>query len=288
MLERTLQRYKRDLALKAYSPKTQETYYRNIISFLKYCNQPIEEITKDTIKDYLYHLIKNKKLSQSSIRQARGAICYFFSQTLSKPIEVENIPFQKKEKKLPTVYSAEEIFRIINAAVTIKHKTMLMLTYSSGLRVSELVSLKVSDISRDSMRLKIRQAKGAMDRYTILSSVCLKQLEKYWKAYRPEEWLFNGRKPGTPLSTRAAQYAYYRAKENAGITRQGGIHLLRHSFATHMLETGSGIFQLQKLLGHKHLKTTLVYAHIQEEKIIARSPLDVYTEKDTNGPADNC
>jgi len=279
MYEHFLQQYKRDLVLKAYSPKTQDTYYRNIISFLKYCDQPIDDITKDTVKDYLYYLIRDKKLSQSSLRQARSAICYFFSQTLSKSMEVENIPCQKKERKLPVVFTAKEVFRIINAAVTIKHKTILMLTYSSGLRVSELVKLKPGDIIRDSMRLKIRQAKGAKDRYAILSSVCLEQLEAYWKAYRPKEWLFNGRNHGIPISIRTVQYAYYRAKEKAGITKEGGIHLLRHTFATHMLETGSGLFQLQKFLGHKRFNTTLVYAHIQEEKTIARSPLDVYMEK---------
>jgi site-specific recombinase XerD len=287
MFESILLRYKRDLALKSCSPKTQDTYYRNIISFLKHCNQPPDDITKDTVKDYLYYLIRDRKLSQSSLRQARSAICYFFSQTLSKPMEVENIPCQKKERKLPIVFTVKEVFRIINAAATVKHRTMIMLTYSSGLRVGELVNLKPGDIVRASMRLKIRQAKGAKDRYAILSSVCLEQLEVYWKAYRPQEWLFNGRKPGTPLSIRAAQYAFYRAKEKAGISKGGGIHLLRHSFATHMLETGSGLFQLQKFLGHKRLTTTLVYAHIQEEKIIARSPLDVYMEEYSHELTDN-
>lgn len=128
------------------------------------------------------------------------------------------------------------------------------------------------------MRLKVTQAKGFKDRFAILSSVCLSYLESYWKSYRPETWLFPGRIEGTPLSIRAAQHAYMIAKRKAGITKPGGIHTLRHSFATHMLETGSGIFQLQKFLGHKHLKTTLIYVHINEENIIARSPLDIYAE----------
>jgi site-specific recombinase XerD len=133
------------------------------------------------------------------------------------------------------------------------------------------------------MRISVRQAKGNKDRYTILSSVCLDCLEKYWKAYRPEGALFCGRGKSSPLSSRAAQHAFEKAKTKAGITRPGGIHSLRHSFATHMLETGNGIFQLQKFLGHKHLKTTLVYAHISEENTIARSPLDVYADKFING-----
>ncbi len=279
MNEQFLQRYKRDLILKGFSPKTQDTYFRNLDKFLKSTNAEPDEITSETIKDYLYHLIHEKKLSPSSLRHARCSISYFFSQTLNRPIEVANIPCLIKEKKLPTVFSVEEVFRIINAAENIKHKTMLMLVYSSGLRVSELVKLKVSDIHRSTMLISIYQAKGNKDRYTILSRVCLKQLEIYWKAYHPDKWLFEGKKKDSPLSIRAVQHAHEKAKKKAGISKPGGIHSLRHSFATHMLETGSGIFQLQKFLGHKHLKTTLVYAHISEENVIARSPLDIYAGK---------
>jgi len=162
-----------------------------------------------------------------------------------------------------------------------------MLTYSSGLRVGELVNLKISDISRDSMRLKVRDAKGGRDRYTLLSEICLNQLEQYWKIYRPDNWLFSGQKPGTQMSIRAVQHAYHRAKRRAGITKQCGIHTLRHSFATHMIETGSGVFQLQKFLGHRHLTTTLVYVHLNEEKTVARSPLDVYSDRFKNESAYN-
>ena len=154
-----------------------------------------------------------------------------------------------------------------------------MLIYSSGLRVSEISKLIPSDIIRDKMRLKIRCAKGNKDRYTILSHICLKYLEKYYKTYKPEYWLFPGKKGKNPISIRAVQHAYYKAKENAGIIHEGGIHTLRHSFAAHCLETGMGIFQLQKFLGHKCLKTTLQYVQLQEENIIARSPLDVYGQK---------
>jgi len=287
MLEQILQNYKRDLALRGYSPRTQSTYYRCIIFFLEYACKPPEKITKDTIKNYLYYLIKDKKLSESSLRQARSAICYFFSQTMARDVEVENIPIQKKKRKLPEVFTAEEVFRIIHCADNIKHKTILMLTYSSGLRVGELVNLKADDISRESMRLKVRDAKGGRDRYTLLSEICLKQLELYWKTYRPDMWLFCGRIPGTQMSVRAVQHAYHRAKKKAGITKQCGIHTLRHSFATHMIETGSGIFQLQKFLGHRHLTTTLVYVHLNEEKTVARSPLDVYADRFKNESPSN-
>jgi len=287
MLEQTLQNYRRDLALRGYSPRTQITYYRNIVWFLEYCKVPPEKITKENIKDYLYYLIKDKKLSESSLRQARSAICYFFSQTIGRDVEVENIPVQKKKRKLPEVFTVEEVFRIIRSADNLKHKTILMLTYSSGLRVGELVNIRISDISRDSMRLKVRDAKGGKDRYTLLSEICLNQLEEYWKTYRPVDWLFTGRTPGTRMSIRAVQHAYQRAKKRAGITKQCGIHTLRHSFATHMIETGSGVFQLQKFLGHRHLTTTLVYVHLNEEKTVARSPLDVYADRFNNESSSN-
>lgn len=279
-----LRRYERDLTLRGFSPKTQKTYYRNLVWFLDHTKIDPHNITKEDIKDYLYYLIQDKKLSQSSLRQARCAISYFFSQTLAKPIEVINIPCQKKIKKLPAVLSVDEVSRIIHAARSLKHKTMLMLAYSSGLRVGELVALKISDIHRNLMRLSIRQAKGHKDRYVILSSVCLTHLETYWKTYRPAEWLFYGYKKHMPISIRAVQHAYEDAKKRAGITKCGGIHTLRHSFATHMLESGSGIFQVQKFLGHRHLKTTLVYAHISEENIVAQSPLDVYADKFNASP----
>lgn len=279
MLEQILQNYQRDLVLRGYSPRTQKTYYRNIVAFLEYSKKPPELITKENIKNYLYYLIRDKNLSESSLRQARSAICYFFSQTTGRDVEVYNIPIQKKKRKLPEFFTVDEVFRIIHNSRNLKHKTLLMLAYSSGLRVGEIVNLKAGDINRDKMRLKVRDAKGGKDRYTLLSEICLNQLEEYWKKYRPTNWLFSGKKEGEQISIRAIQHAYQNAKKNAGINKECGIHALRHSFATHMLETGSGIFQLQKFLGHKHLSTTLVYVHLCEEKTIARSPLDVYADK---------
>lgn len=276
--EQLLKNYQRDLTLKGFSRRTCDIYCHGVLDFLKYTNGEIENTDSEKIKNYLYHLITDRDLSDSSIRQARSSIKYLFAQTLNRTIEVENIPCRIKQKRIPTALSLEEVSRIINSTENIKHKTMLMLIYSSGLRVGEIVELEPSDIRRDIMRLKVRQGKGHRDRYTILSKTCLEQLEIYWKQYRPSRWLFNGRTRGTQISIRAVQHAFEKAKRIAGITKECGIHSLRHSFATHMLESGGGLFQLQKFLGHKHLQTTLVYAHICEERIIARSPLDVYRE----------
>ncbi len=159
-----LNRYERDLTLKGYSSRTRNTYYRNLVYFFNHITEEPEKVNADIIKDYLYYLIKDRELSPSSLRQARSAITYFFSQTMNRPIEVENISCQIKQRRLPNVFSVEEVARIINSTQNLKHKTMLMLVYSSGLRVGEVVELKPSDIRRDIMRLNVRQAKGHRQR----------------------------------------------------------------------------------------------------------------------------
>lgn len=278
-MKELLTKYKRDLALKGYSSITCGHYLRNVKKFLEYYKLPISEIDTEKIKNYLFYLISEKKASDSKIRISHSAIRYFFMQTLSRPWEAGGIPYVKKKKKLPKVFSFKEIISILKNAANLKHKALLVLIYSSGIRLSESVNLKLTDIKRDSMRILVRQGKGAKDRYTILSDICLKILEKYWKIYKPERWLFPGYNKNNHLSARACQHAFTLAKKRAGIIREGSVHTLRHSFATHFLEAGGGLFQLQKFLGHKCLKTTLVYAHIQTVKIVAHSPLDFFLKE---------
>jgi integrase/recombinase XerD len=279
MFETMLQRYKRDLAIKGYSKKTEDVYYRNIIYFFEYIQLQPEEVTRELVKDYLYYLSEERKLSSSSLRQARASIVYFYSQTLPMPMAISNIPVKKKETKMPTVFSVDEVFRILNSAANVKHKTMLMLIYSSGLRIGECIKLKVTDIRRDVMRVDVKEAKGGKFRSTILSSVCLRQLEEYWEIYRPVDWLFKGMKEGTHLTTRSIELAFNIAKENSKVKRYGTTHTLRHSFATHMLETGTSLYQLKNLLGHKSVNSTLVYLHINEEQNSVHSCLDIFKEK---------
>lgn len=278
-MKKLLVKYKRDLALKGYSQRTCEHYFRDVKQFLEYYNLPISEIDTEKIKNYLFYLISERKASDSKIRISHSAIRYFFMQTLSRPWEAGAIPYVKKKKTLPKVFSFKEVISILKSAANIKHKALLALIYSSGLRLSESVNLKITDIKRDNKRILVRQGKGAKDRYTILSDICLKCLWKYWKQYKPNNWLFPGYKKNNHLSPRACQHAFSLAKERAGITKEGSVHTLRHSFATHFLEAGGGLFQLQKFLGHKCLKTTLLYAHIQTEKIVAHSPLDFFLKE---------
>jgi len=274
-----LQSYRQDLALKGYSPKTQKTYYDCVAKFLASTGKPASELEKSDVKSHLYSIIKRGR-SSSTMNQLYSSIKYLFVQTLDKPWEMNNIPRVQKTKTLPVVLSVEEVLAILSNAANTKHAAMLMLAYSSGLRVGEVVLMRPEHIIARTMRVRIEQGKGNKDRYSILSGTCLKQLRSYFRKYRPAEWMFEGYTRGKPISIRACQHAVELAAKKAGIRKKCGMHTLRHSFATHFLEAGGGIFQLQKFLGHKHIKTTLVYAHMQEEKVIARSPLDVYAKPD--------
>lgn len=277
-MNQLLERYKRDLTLRGFSRNTYNNYILCIKQFFNYYDQPIDQVDCDIIKDYLFYLLTVKKSSDSKIRQVYSALKYLYTQTLSRSWEEMQIPQLMKKKKLPTCFSVKEVFSMLENTSNLKHKAILTLVYSSGLRVSEVSKIKLTDIKRDRRRLLISQGKGGKDRYTILSELCLTRLETYWRLYKPVYWLFPGRK-GNSISSRACQHAFYLAKEKAGISQEGGIHILRHSFATHFLESGGGLFQLQKFMGHKCLKTTLVYAHVQDENIVATSPFDFYGKK---------
>jgi len=276
-MENTLHSYERDLAIKGYSPKTRKTYHAHVSKFLRTVTKPVNEIGKDDIKEYLYSFVRTG-YSSSTMNQLYSSIKYLFVQTLGKSWEMESIPRTKKHIPLPRVLTISEVISIIDSAPNKKHAAMLMFAYSSGLRVGELVRIKPEHIIADSMRVRIEHGKGNKGRYTILSETCLAYLRFYFRKYRPESWMFEGYTRGKPISIRACEHAFELAREKAGIHKECSFHSLRHSFATHFLESGGGLFQLQKFLGHKHIKTTLIYAHMQEEKILARSPLDVYAK----------
>ena len=263
-------------ALRGYSERTQTHYSGNLRQFLEYSEVSREIPGREKIKDYLYYLIHEKQSSQSKIKQAYSSIRYFYTQTLQQSWEGFDIPRFKKKKRLPLVFSREEVAALLQHSGNLKYKALFSLIYSSGLRGSEAVHIQIDDIKRSSQKLLVRQGKGNKDRYTVLSLNCLKILEDYWRVWRPERWLFSGRDASRPLHPRSCQHAFVKAKQAAGITKPGSVHTLRHSFASHFLEAGGSIFHLQKILGHKNVKTTLIYVHIQEEKLRVLSPFDVY------------
>ncbi len=265
-----------EMVLRRFSPKTQEAYVSAVAGLARFYKQSPEKIDKERIKAYLVHLMQDRKLSWSSCNVAVSGLRFFYTQTLGMDSMFLSIPPRKKDNRLPEILSAEELERLFSALTNQKHRTLLMTTYAAGLRVSEVVSLKVTDIDSKRMMIRVQQGKGSKDRYTILSKRLLTELRIYYKMYRPPVWLFSSSNPEQPLSDRAAQRIYYHAKDKAGIKKGKGIHTLRHCFATHLLEAGVDLRTIQMLMGHSSIMTTMVYLQVTRKHLSStQSPLDL-------------
>ena len=199
---------------------------------------------------------------------------FLYRTTLKREWPVEKIKHPKRRRKLPVVLDLSEVESLFSVTRNLKHKAMLMITYSSGLRVSETARLKMTDIDSKRMTVRIRQGKGG-DRYSILSQTALEQLRQYWKKYRPTQWLFDGQKKDDHITAHTIQCIFYAAKKRAGIKKPASVHTLRHSFATHLIEAGTSLHHVQLLLGHRSPTTTTVYLHVSRLNLAqVTSPLD--------------
>jgi len=232
---------KKELKLRGYSQKTRKTYLRHIERYVRYFAKDPKELNEKHIRDYMLHLIDREKVSRAYHDQAVSAIKFLYNCVLNMPRAVGSLPRPRKEKKLPIVLSREDVIRIFESVNNIKHKTILMLAYSSGLRVSEVVRLKTWDLDRNRHMIHIRGAKGRKDRYTVLSEVALNVLREYWKVYQPKDWLFPGSKQNSHLTTRTVEKILENASQKTGIIKHITVHTLRHSFATHLLEGGTDL-----------------------------------------------
>jgi site-specific recombinase XerD len=214
------------------------------------------------------------------------ALRFFYIQTLGIDAIFLNIPPRKKVAQLPEILSTEEVELLLGALTNHKHRTILMTTYAAGLRLNEIVNLKLTDIDSKRMMIRVRQGKGSKDRYTILSKRLLEQLRIYWKMYHPSLWLFSGRKLGQQMSPSTVSAIYYKARDKAGIKKGKGIHTLRHCFATHLLEAGVDIRTIQVLMGHSSIMTTVVYLKVTRKQLSStQSPLDLLNiPENTNLP----
>lgn len=245
-----------------YSQNTIDSYsymFRDFINY--YADKELEDITEEEIVQYLQYLVTERKVSTSYQNQAINAIKFYYERVLGGRRKVYLIERPREEKFLPEVLSQEEVAAIINATDNIKHKAVLMTIYSGGLRISELINLKIKDIDSDRMQIRIEQAKGKKDRYTILGQKTLEILRIYVKQYQPREWLFEGLDKG-PYSETSIKKALRTALDKTKITKRVSPHTLRHSFATHLLEMGTDLRYIQSLLGHQSSKTTEIYTHI--------------------------
>jgi integrase/recombinase XerD len=266
------------LLLKAYSPSTIKTYLNEMRQLLIIIRQkPADGLTVAELKRYLVYCFDQLKLSEHTIHSRLNALKFYYEQVLRREKFFWEIPRPKKTTELPKIFNQEEIAAIINSLKNKKHKTMLMLAYSAGLRVSEVVALKTFEIDSKRMTIFIKQAKGKKDRMVALSPVLLVMLREYAAEYKPHKkgYLFEGNTKGTAYSTRSLQEVLQAAKSKAGVLKPGSIHTLRHSFATHLVDKGTDVTMIQKLLGHNDLKTTLRYLHTSNKDLLKIiSPLD--------------
>ncbi len=265
----------RILELKRYSRQTINSYKGHLNMVSNYFNnKPFKKISDKELFEFIYYLVETKNISASYQRQIVGGLKLFYKEIYNRAIPFEYLKVTQREKKLPPVLSKREVFKIIENTNNLKHRAILSLIYSAGLRIGELIELKKTDIDSERMLIHIKKGKGKKDRHTILSEKVLLLLREYYKKYKPKEYLFEGQKGGK-YSPESASQILKRAAKKANIKKQITLHTLRHSFATHLLEQGVGITHIQKLLGHNNIKTTLIYTHIADESIQKiKSPLD--------------
>lgn len=259
-----------------YSPKTIKVYKESFEEFINfYPTYDIKNIDETLIIKFLRFLVTERKISTSYQNQSINAIKFYYERVLGGQRKIYFIDRPIKEKTLPIVLNTDEVKHILAATTNIKHKAILMVIYSAGLRISEAVGLKIKDVDSQRMQIRVEQSKGKKDRYTLLSLKALAILREYFKEHRPKEWLFEGITEGAQYSTRSIQQVFKDSVERAGIKKDVSVHTLRHSFATHLLENGTDLRYIQSLLGHENSKTTEVYTHVTTKGFDQiKSPLD--------------
>ena len=270
-----LEAYANQLRLRNYSPNTLKTYTNWFTVFLTHFpNCKPSGISKQEIMEFLLRYRNSSHWSATVQNQLINSIKFFFEKVLGQPQQVYDLPRAKKPQQLPTVFSESEILSLIKATQNLKHKTMLSLAYAGGLRISEISSLKIKDVDSKRMVITLRQAKGRKDRQIMLSERLLIMMRAYYTDYKPKIWMFEGQ-AGEEYSTRSIAKVMEQCKLKAGITKKGGIHALRHSFATHLFEGGTDVLSIQELLGHTSLRTTMQYTHVSTKHLSKiQSPLD--------------
>jgi len=264
------------LLLKSYSENTIKTYcgeFAQLLAILK--NVPVDSLSPERLRSYLLYCVRTLKLSENAIHSRMNAIKFYFEQVLRREKFFFNeIPRPQKKSQLPKVIAKSDVAKIFAAVENPKHQLMLKLCYGMGLRVSEIVGLKISNIDSSRMVVHIENAKGKKDRYVNLPETILEELRTYFRAYKPKEWLFEGQYGGQ-YAIRSVQAVFKNAMQKAKINKAVGIHGLRHSYATHLLECGTDMYFIQKLLGHSNMKTTEVYAKVSNRQLSSiKSPLD--------------
>ena len=270
------QRMIHDLTIRGLAENTQRAYLHAVTGLARHYRRSPDQLSAEDVQTYLVWLHQERGLSWQSCNAARHALRFFYRITLGWSEPHFYLPGAKQPSKLPEVLSHEELVRLFTVTTNLKQRALLMTAYAAGLRASEVTRLRVSDIDSERMCIRVQQGKGAKDRYLPLSERLLGQLREYWRRCRPPLWLFPGHPADRPMSRHGASHIYLHAKAKAGITKAGGIHTLRHCFATHLLEAGTELPILQRLMGHTSIRSTMRYLHIARAQATATtSPLDL-------------
>ena len=260
-----------ELILRGCSERTQEAYVHQVYQLAKFFRQSPDQLANEQVRQYLLYLAQERQLAASSINQAVNAFRCLYERVLHRDVAAlrEALPFTRKPIQRPQVFSTGELEKLFTVGCPHpKHRAFLMTVYGAGLRLNEACHLKAEHLDAARQQIRIVQGKGRKDRYTLLSPRLLAELRQYWHQFRPQHWIFPAsRDPLRPMVDATGQRIYYHAVQRAGLRRKGGIHALRHSFATHLLEAGVEITVVQRLLGHAHLNTTSTYLHVRQERL---------------------
>jgi integrase/recombinase XerD len=266
----------RELRLRRYAPATQKAYLEAVVGLTKHFRIAPDQLSSRQVQDYLLYLMMERQLHWNTVNTICSGLTFFYTQTVKRPDVAMAMPLRRTPRQLPEILSGEELQALFAAAENLQQRALLMTAYGGGLRVSELVKLRPRDIDSQRMMIRVVAGKRAKDRYTLLSVRLLQELRAYWRTYRPLTWLFPGRRPEKPFSDDKAREVFNRAKAKAGIRKDGSIHLLRHCFATHLLEAGVDLRTIQILMGHSSIDSTVWYLHLTRKKLDAtQNPLDL-------------
>lgn len=248
------------MQMRGFSPRTHESYLGAVRALARYTRRSPDVLSGADVQGYFQHLVTERKLAPASVRLSYNGIRFLYLEVLHWPALDLAMPLPKRPQRIPELLTRAEVAAILGACADLRYRTMLMLCYGCGLRLSEVLAVRVADIDGERRLLRVRQGKGAKDRLVPLSATLLEALRGYWRRYRPKEWLFAGRS-GLPLSPTSLQKVFTGAKREAGVTKDGGLHGLRHAYASHQLAAGLGVERLQRLMGHNSIQTTLRYVH---------------------------
>ncbi len=276
------QRMIEDMQLRNLAPATQRNYIAHVAAYARFFGQSPEQLDLEAVREYLLYLLQERKMSPEGVNQQVSALKFLYLTTLEMPWNAVDFPRVKRPHRLPVVLSQEEVVQFFDHVPSLRYRAALMICYGAGLRVSEAVALQVSDIDSRRMLLRVQQGKGRKDRYAMLSPRLLQVLRVYWRAARPQDYLFPSWRPGRHLNASALQQACRDAWLRSSLRKRVTVHTLRHSFATHLLENGTDVRVIQVLLGHSRIDTTARYTAVTPQLIGATlSPLDRLDQKNT-------